>query len=307
MPNLFTSANTKTMRGEERGFRTFVLHLAASDASGKWDVCKFASIGCRSACLIHAGRLPMSADLQTWRTRLLFTDPDEFYTRLYEEIVNGARASERAGLTPVFRLNGTSDLPWERMGLQDGVSIFEAFPEHQFYDYTKFPLSGRRDALKHGNYHLTFSWSEGPRTLPEGQRRAWVAQAAQEWLDVGVNVTAVFGRYVREENILPPRHDLGFGDLRVIDGDADDLRFLDPKGVIVGLKAKFKSYDILERGIESGFILPGSYKGRPSRVRKNPPSTQRSVNEVDEAFWLYGIGCSGGQELDNIPLGLARV
>lgn len=37
---------------------------------------------------------------------------------------------------------------------------------------------------------------------------------------------------------------------RVIDGDRDDLRFLDPMGVIVGLKAKGRA-----KHDESGFVV----------------------------------------------------
>ena len=301
MPKLFTNKNTKTMRGEVRGYETYVLHMAASDASGIADVCHYASPGCKSVCLINAGRLPMSSDLQTWRTRLAIEEPDEFYTRLYEEIADGAHRAKRKGMLAAFRLNGTSDLPWERMGLQDGESIFDAFPDEIFYDYTKYPLSKRRGALKHRNYHLTYSWSEGPGFLPPAERQSFVLRSAQEWLEQGVNVTAVFGRYHNDKGDLPRRYDLGFGEVKVIDGDEDDLRFLDPKGVIVGLRAKFKSYEVLERGIASGFILPGSYQGREARPKRNPPSRD-DVSGIDEELWMYGIGCAGGQELDNIPI-----
>jgi hypothetical protein len=42
----------------------------------------------------------------------------------------------------------------------------------------------------------------------------------------------------------------------VIDGDLHDLRFLDPHGVIVGLKAKGKAvYD------QSGFVIDATEKG----------------------------------------------
>src|SRR5262249_14983912 len=68
----------------------------------------------------------------------------------------------REGLTPVVRLNGTSDLPWERISGYSGRSLMARFPSVQFYDYTKNPhrmrafLAGELPA----NYHLTFSRSE---------------------------------------------------------------------------------------------------------------------------------------------------
>jgi len=106
----------------------------------------------------------------------------------------------------VFRLNGTSDLAWEKTG------IFDEFPSVQFYDYTK--VLGRKVAgIK--NYHLTFSAADG--------NDADVAKA----LSAGMNVAMVFDK-------LPSEY-MG---REVINADDTDLRFLDPKNVIAGLKAK---------------------------------------------------------------------
>jgi hypothetical protein len=68
--------------------------------------------------------------------------------------------AKRKGLIPLIRLNGTSDIRWEAVSFtdSDGVvydSIFDAFPDTQFYDYTK-------DVNRKGlplNYDLTFSYS----------------------------------------------------------------------------------------------------------------------------------------------------
>jgi hypothetical protein len=57
----------------------------------------------------------------------------------------------------------------------------------------------------------------------------------------GVNIAAVF------ENV--PKTWQGWP---VVNGDETDLRFLDPQGVIVGLKAKGKA-----RKDESGFVVKG--------------------------------------------------
>jgi hypothetical protein len=69
------------------------------------------------------------------------------------------------------------------------------------------------------NYRLTFSRSETNETQ------------CLEVLSRGGNVAVVF------RNELPT-HWKGFP---VINGDENDLRFLDPKGVVVGLKAKGKA------------------------------------------------------------------
>ncbi len=56
----------------------------------------------------------------------------------------------------------------------------------------------------------------------------------------GVNMAVVF------RDKLPDT----FRGLQVIDGDKDDLRFLDPKGVVVGLLAKGRA-----KHDDSGFVI----------------------------------------------------
>jgi hypothetical protein len=115
------------------------------------------------------------------------------------------------GMKPAIRLNGTSDLPWLAMELA------AAFPEVEFYDYTKHPKPWLRTLP---NYHLTFSHS--------GHNM----QDCSEALEHGINVAVVFT--TRRGEALPETWN-GFP---VIDGDLHDCRFLDPKGVVVGLRAK---------------------------------------------------------------------
>jgi hypothetical protein len=106
----------------------------------------------------------------------------------------------------VFRLNGTSDLSVEKWG------IIEQFPDVQFYDYTK--VLGRK--VSHlPNYHLTFSAADG--------NDSDVALAIQQ----GMNVAMVFDKLPEAYMGRP-----------VTNADETDLRFLDPKGTIAGLKAK---------------------------------------------------------------------
>jgi hypothetical protein len=49
---------------------------------------------------------------------------------------------------------------------------------------------------------------------------------------------------------LPKTYAIGGKRYKVINGDANDLRFLDPQGVIVGLRAKGKA-----RNDATGFVL----------------------------------------------------
>jgi len=99
-------------------------------------------------------------------------------------------------------------------------NIFDAFPDLQFYDYTKH-LS-RVAAFANGklpkNYHLTFSRSENTSDA-----------TVRDLLKRGVNVAVVYWKNLPETD---------FGGFEVINGDETDLRFADPMGKIVGLKYK---------------------------------------------------------------------
>ncbi len=132
------------------------------------------------------------------------------------------RKAERENLIPVVRLNGSSDIPFERVRVGEYENIMAIFPDVQFYDYTK---RANRKALP-TNYHLTFSLAE------DNDADARTAFAH------GLNVAVVFDK-------VPTT----FNEQRVINGDETDLRFSDPSGVIVGLKAKGKA-----RKDMSGFV-----------------------------------------------------
>jgi hypothetical protein len=124
------------------------------------------------------------------------------------------------------RLNGTSDLRWERFPIGPHANIFAMFPDVTFYDYTKHPPR-KRDVADIPNYSLTFSLAES--------NDVHAAQA----LEAGTNVAVVFD--TRKSADLPEWYAIDGVIARVIDGDATDLRFLDPResrGVIVGLRAK---------------------------------------------------------------------
>ena len=158
---LLSTANTKTLKGERRGYRTFILHLAPGNLSGH-QVCPKASAGCLSACLNTAGR-GLFRPIQQARirkTQWFFADRSSFMEALHRDITSAIKASYRANLIPVFRLNGTSDIVWEKISYSyQGIqyqNVFEAFPDVRFYDYTK---RLNRAALPQ-NYSLTFSRSE---------------------------------------------------------------------------------------------------------------------------------------------------
>jgi hypothetical protein len=210
---LLTIGNTKTVKGEAMGYLTFIMHLAPSTLSG-YNTCPMASEGCASACLNTAGRGRFTAtqEARIRKTRWFFEDRETFMAQLVKDITAAVRKAEREGFTPVFRLNGTSDIRWENVPVNGFANIMEMFPTLTFYDYTK--LSNRRNIPS--NYHLTFSRSESNEI------------DALHILANGVmNVAVVF-------DTLPTK----WAGVKVIDGTETDLRFLDEQGVVVGLVAK---------------------------------------------------------------------
>jgi hypothetical protein len=228
---LLNSGNAKTRKGEKRGFITYGIHLAPSTLSG-FNVCKDATSGCAAACLNTAGRGAMTSvqKARIEKTHLFFTDKQRFLSLLWQEVASAIKSAEKKGMIPCFRLNLTSDLPWEKIKY-NGQSIFEAFPSVQWYDYTK--SESRACMFANGempsNYWLTYSRSEITRDIE-----------VTAMLQSQVNVAVVFADTL-------PKTWLGFP---VIDGDEDDLRFTDKRGVIVGLKAKGRG-----KVDASGFVI----------------------------------------------------
>ena len=225
---LLTVGNTKTVKGEKYGYQTFILHLAPADLSG-YETCPKRTAGCTAACLNTAGRGGMFKpggtntiqEARKRKTQMFFEERKGFMEWLVKDIESAIKKSKKNNLVPVFRLNGTSDLSFEKYEVsRDGKvfnNVFEAFPDVQFYDYTK--ILGRKVAGA-ANYHLTFSAADGTD--------ADVKKAIEQ----GYNVATVFG--LKKTQPMPET----YNGITVFNGDDSDLRFLDPKGVIVGLYAK---------------------------------------------------------------------
>jgi hypothetical protein len=210
------------------GYLSFILHLAPADLSGK-ETCPKRTAGCTAACLNTAGRggmfkrgenTNMIQKARIRKTQYFFANRDAFMVDLAQDIRKAIKFAERKGLTPVFRLNGTSDLSWEKYTVPVyEMNLFELFSNVQFYDYTK--VLGRKVA-DFPNYHLTFSKADG--------NDADVAEALMQ----GMSVVAVYDK-------IPEG---------VPSADETDLRFLDPKGTMLGLKAKGRA-----KKDYSGFVI----------------------------------------------------
>ena len=162
------------------------------------------------------GKMGMIRKARIARTKMLMQNREVFLNLLRKEINAVLRKAKRMNLIPCIRLNGTSDIPFL------AVMLCREFPKVQFYDYTKIPIDNTRLSIP--NYHLTFSRSE------ENDKDVLVS------LSKGVSVAVVFDTLKGQD--LPKTY-LGY---KVIDGDISDLRFLDEKGVIVGLRSKGRKH-----------------------------------------------------------------
>ena len=227
MFKLLSTANPKIQKGTKMGYLSFILHLAPADLSGR-ETCPKRTAGCTAACLNTAGRGGMFKRGETTnmiqkarirKTQYFFNNRADFMLDLVADIRKAIKFADKQGLTPVFRLNGTSDLSWEKYDAIPGQNIFEMFPNVQFYDYTK--VLGRKTKM-YPNYHLTFSKADG--------NDADVAEALMQ----GMSVVAVYDEIPKG----------------VPSADETDLRFLDPKGIMLGLKAKGRA-----KKDYSGFVI----------------------------------------------------
>ena len=214
--------NAKTIKGDGSEYVTAILYLTPDDY-----LCPLSRLaGCREGCLNTAGRGAFNS-VQAARhrkTQMLLKLPDQFDKQLRADLDRFQRYCQRKGIQPVVRLNGTSDYNWK--------DVIVDYPNIQFYDYTK--VYNRVAKNWPSNYHLTLSYSEAN---PEYRDKVvWYAN------NYNANMAVVF----RDKDSIPDT----FLGRPVVDGDSDDLRFLDPENVVVALYAKGKA-----KRDTSGFVV----------------------------------------------------
>lgn len=225
MKNLLSiDTNAKTIKGQIFGFFTAIMYLLPYTLSGK-NLCGFASKECAEDCLNTAGRGKFSnvQKARKEKTDLFLNDKSLFLQSLVYQIT---KLSKKYGSQLAIRLNGTSDIPFENLKI-DGKNIFELFPSIQFYDYTK---NHNRMSLNIPNYHLTYSRSE----------TAFSYYQSKQVLKQGKNIAIVFSPEIYNELLISGCVLIDGQKYPIIDGDKNDLRFLDGFG-IVALKAKGKA------------------------------------------------------------------
>lgn len=217
MKLLSVSSDAKTVKGEKKGYLTGILYLIPNKS-----LCPGCSPGCRKACLVSAGHGQMKSvyKARARKTQMYLHKFNQFKKYIIGDIKELVKKAEKKSMKPCVRINGTSDIDIE------GVfgDVLAMFSEVQFYDYTKV-----WSRVSHfSNYHLTYSRSE--KTSFED---------VESFVKDGKNVAVVFDKAPRK-----------WKGLTVAVGDESDLRFLDPKGVVVGLTAKGKA-----KKDTSGFVV----------------------------------------------------
>lgn len=260
--------NPKTLKGQRYGFKTAVLYMAPARLSGV-NLCPMAQIAqCEAPCLNTAGNPAYAAGKAKGRlnkAHYFLRDRNAFMNQMVRETARFVLRTRAEGFVPLVRLNGTTDIRWEREGFvldartaaylaQTGrtvpgctapptagthvSNVMQVFPNVQFYDYTK--LANRRDLPS--NYDLTFSYSGVPAFAVHVAR----ARAA------GMRIAVVF----RRKSDIPA----SFLGMQCIDGDDSDIRHIDPQGVVVALYAKGRA-----KTDTSGFVVDTTLTLAPTR------------------------------------------
>jgi len=207
---------------------------AFSVIGDKRTLCGKASAACAALCLGHStGHLQWdhARNARGWKTALLLGDRKLWRELLDAEIRNHDASCRASGKIAVVRVDGSSDTG-------EGKRSALRHPTVQHYDYTK--RLGAALGSQPANYSLVFSWS--------GENVAECERA----LAAGCNVAVPF-----DTPKGSPMPDAFMGS-EIVDGDADDLRFLDPqgdRGFVIGLR--FKAGQNRQGGIDrsEGFVV----------------------------------------------------
>jgi hypothetical protein len=223
-------SNAKLSKNRKAGWYTLGISMLPHGL-GDYNVCPHASPACIAHCLNRSGR-SMADTVQTdtmMRYRLAIKlaymrHRDAFLAILRHDLENARKYAAKRGLRVCVRPNVYSDIDWARVH----PDVIRDFPDVTFYGYTKRPdvMTRFMDGAYPSNCYLTFSRSE----LAENNTFARTVLAR------GYNVATIFDTVYSASS----KHPLpaSYWGVPIIDGDDTDLRFLDPRGVVVGLRAK---------------------------------------------------------------------
>jgi hypothetical protein len=246
----------KAIKAAGFGFLNGINYGAPHKLAGVGNMCAHASAGCIKLCLgVESGQAAMHkpGELNSVlksriaKTEYFMTDRSGFMVEFSYHAAKLIRSAQDSGLGSCIRPNGSWDQRFEGIPVPVDSTLAERlsgilrrpiaagryknlmalFSEAQWVDYTKNPYRFNKPLPP--NYHLTFSLSE----TNESTARAILAS--------GFNVAAVFSDGLPDTYLGRPVHN----------GDSHDLRFLDPKGCVIGLSPKGRA----AKRDQSGFVI----------------------------------------------------
>ena len=293
-PTIFSTDSAKAAKASGYGYLNAIHYMAPASTGGAGNLCPKASPECIALCLgTYSGQAAMVSDLENGtnnvresrkaKARLFMHRRNEYLNEIARKIVRVILKAKKERLIPCIRLNGSTDIPFERLAFdieaktakalaeiyphQDWTlartNLIALFPKVQFVDYTKI---SSRLGKQPTNLDLTLSYS--------AQNSAECVNALMS----GHNVAMVF------HGSLPN----SFAGFPVIDGDTHDLRHLDRKGgFIVGLSPKGNK----AKRDQSGFVV--DWQGERGKALERQWGALRGIRagtDQDVYSWAIDTG-----------------
>jgi len=239
------------VRGELPGLRELADREGLTARALLFNACPFSTESCRDLCLAFSGHGGLSVSVASCRARrslALLADREAFARCLLWAAGLSYRKARRLGLPFALRLNGTQELPWTELWLAARISSEEAealsslfgspvspgsrtvpealasVPFLSLYDYAKAPLFGRSGllAMRAAGIHTTASFA-----ADQERASSRAIDAAEAGFSVAVPILLPKGEPLPASLLLRDQHGRE-ALLQCIDGDANDLRMLDP-------------------------------------------------------------------------------
>ena len=129
---LLGSSTYKMQKSSGYKYLSEILHLAPSNIGGV-NICASSSPVCVDLCLNTSGRGQMTSVQKSRLNKKYYflADRLKFLNHLDREIKLSSERAKRKKLKYTVRLNGTSDLPFERYRLENGKNLMENNPNVQ--------------------------------------------------------------------------------------------------------------------------------------------------------------------------------